>query len=242
MKYFELQIDWRANKEWGVILPPMEDNALQITNKLTLQKELLLIRPINMGLMNRQSDETLRKEIPFQTDSLYWLDDITLGASKPDGGVYLIISSRLKNIIEKFRLPPHKFYPTDIYCSEIQASSIDYYLLFIYGNIKDATNFEKSEYTYLDWNTGEVIRKISGAFKNAEEYGSTSVDYFRNRDIKIQISKRFFTVDYDIMWGYANCLRTTENLKNAIEKENLLGIKFKLHKDFEIVPFSEYKR
>ena len=42
------------------------------------------------------------------------------------------------------------------------------------------------------------------------------------------------------MWGYANCLRINENLKNVIEKENLLGIKFKLHKGFEIVPFSEW--
>jgi len=240
MKYFELQINRRINKEWAIVLPPMEDKAVQITTNLTRQKMLVLNSPINMGLMNRQSDQALRNEIPFQADLLYWLDDITLGASKPEGGTYVIVSSRLKSIIEEFKLPPHEFYPTDIYCSEIQTSSIDYYLLFIYGNIQDATNFEKSEYTYIDWNTDEILKKVSGAFKNVEEYGKTSVDFFRNKDIKINISKRFFTVDYDVMWGYANCLRINENLKNVIEKENLLGIKFKLHKGFEIVPFSEW--
>jgi len=240
MNFYKLKINRRVNKEWAVILPPMEDNSLQVTNKLNKQQELVLNSPINMGLMNRQSDETLRKEIPFQADLLYWLDDITLGASKPEGGAYVIVSSKLKHILEKFKLPPHMFYPTNIYCSEIQESSMDYFLLFIYGNIRDYTNFSKSEYTYINWNTDEVVKKEYGAFKNADEYGKISVDFFRNKDIKIHISRRFFTVDFDIMWGIPNTIFINEKVKAVIESINLFAIKMPSYKSFEIVPFSEW--
>jgi len=240
MKFYNLKVNRRINKEWRVILPPSEDNTLQVTNKLSSEEKLDLNRPINFGLINTESDRSLRNETPFQVDLIYWKDDIMLGASKPEGKVFAIVSSKLRKILEKYKLPSHVFYTTNIYCGETQTSSTDYYLLFIYDRIQNYTDYSKSEFTYIDWNTKEVIKKEYGTFESAEEYGKVSVNYFRNKDIRIYVTRKFLTVDYDIIWGIPNTLFVNEHIKKTIEASDIYGVKFTPIKNHEIVPVSEW--
>jgi len=241
MKYYRLKTNFKENKEWQAILPPIENQALQITAKLGRQERLDINRSINMGLYNRQSDDAQKKETPFKADLIYWRDDITLGVTKPELGAYVIISSKLKVILEQFSLPRHKFYKVNLYCAEIQKSSMDFYLLFIYGYISNHTNFKKSEYTYSDLKTYEILKKEYGAFNEKLSFSNKMKDFLRNKDILIKITRRFFTVDYDIMWGIANQLWVNEKVKEVIENNNLYGVELSVFKDFEIVPSSEYE-
>jgi len=242
MNFFRLKVDRRLNKEWRVILPPVEDKMLQLINIFNRGEKPIINRPINMGLINTNSEKSQRKEIPFNVDLLYWLDDFMLGTSVPDGA-YIIVSSKLKKIIEKFNLPDHQFYRLNLYCTDYQEESQDYYLLYIFGNIHQFTNFPLSEYTYYYVYTDEVIKIETGGFKDADTFFKARTALSNQLENKldkkrasIKITKRVFTEDYDVMWGVANHLTINERIKTVIDNANLNGVDLRPFKFYEIIP------
>ena len=110
MKLFELGKESRTNWEWNALLLTEENSRLDLIKKFKNNEFLNIEEPIQMLMVNVQSIKSDRKEVPFKTDIIYFGNDITYGAFSPRMSCYMIVSQRLKKILENFKLPPHQYY------------------------------------------------------------------------------------------------------------------------------------
>ncbi len=228
-KVYKLQVDSDLFNEWKLVLSEKENKRLSVIDSIDSNERIFLKEEerIKFFLINIQSDKSLRKEKPFQSDILQWTDDITLGAFKASDGV--IISEKMKNIIEKYLLPNHYFYPLDIINSETLETRDDYYLFQVLGNKNDLTNFKESEYEYIPRRSKEVIKTQKGGFNNYEEYSQEYDRLFFNDRIKLNITSRIIETKKDIIPGYSNNLFISEVLFKEIK--NIVGIVSEEQKD-----------
>ncbi|MEX6625613.1 hypothetical protein [Tenacibaculum salmonis] len=127
MKFFEFKnkvFQWTINinqEDYGKVIAPMNDN-------IWLAKESL---PIKMRMIDAYEDIDLWEgETPF-VDVLGWYTDITTGDIKPKKGTYIVISKKIKEVLEKYRLPEHRFYPISLHCKELKQSNSDYFLFHV---------------------------------------------------------------------------------------------------------------
>jgi len=143
-----------------------------------------------------------------------------------------VISEKLKIILSKFKLPPHKFYSI-----EVAGSSSNYYWFHYISNMEKFINFEKSEI--------EVFETLPPF--NVEETLSLSFDEIlklksdlimkRGRSLRykvIQLNNSF--PDYDLfeITGAQNITLISETLKKEFINNGITG--------FEISEFINLKK
>lgn len=147
-KVYNLEVDNQKYWEWRIVLSEKEDKRFNVIENLDNNKQILVpeTEKIRLFLINLE-EKSLRKEKSFQSDIIYWTDDITLGAFSPSNGI--IISKRLKKILTSYSLPHHYIYPVEIINAETLETNYDYYLLQVLGNINEITNFKESIYIYI---------------------------------------------------------------------------------------------
>lgn len=144
-KIYNLKLDSQKYWEWRIVLSEKENKRFNVIENLDNNKQILVpeTEKIRLFLINLK-EKSLRKEKPFQSDIIYWTDDITLGAFSPSNRI--IISKRFKKNLNSYSLPHHYIYPVEIINAETLETNHDYYLLQVLGNINEITNFKKSIY------------------------------------------------------------------------------------------------
>nr|WP_299035693.1 hypothetical protein [uncultured Tenacibaculum sp.] len=243
-KVYNLEVDNQKYWEWRIVLSEKEDKRFNVIENLDNNKQILVpeTEKIRLFLINLE-EKSLRKEKSFQSDIIYWTDDITLGAFSPSNGI--IISKRLKKILTSYSLPHHYIYPVEIINAETLETNYDYYLLQVLGNINEITNFKESIYIYIKRNEKrkkEVIKTVKGAFVNYDDYHLQKRKMFydepdRKKRINININ-RILETSYDVLPSFLNILRVTEDF--LIENNNLEGIKFEEVKDMTVLNEDNY--
>ncbi len=223
MKIFEISLNDELFNEWHVVLSQKVNIKYQVIDCIENNKEIILGKEdkIQMFLINIESNKDARKEIPFQSDILYWKNDITLDAYSPFKGI--IISENLKNILSNYNLPPHFLYPLEIVNSESLELNNNYYLFYSHENMLDLTLFNESEYTY--YKRRKEIKKSVGEFNSFEEYDKEYDRVFDKENMKIKITNRVISSDYDLLPSPLNYLRVKENFMK--DKNKLEGLIFK---------------
>ncbi|WP_075340678.1 hypothetical protein [Tenacibaculum agarivorans] len=233
MNFYELSADvfqWEVKlagkKLHEVIVPINEEIFIE-------DKEL----PIKMELID--SYENIGEwegETPF-VDIIRWSDDFTLGSTKPRGGALLIISNKVKKIIEKYNLPPHQFYPVEIKCKYVKETRSDYFLLHMIEDKEgEIVDFEKCTFKQLTRN--EKDEKITietyseGIIKSRFEFTEAKMgrnerislhkfkDYYGDEyDNYFEYDNQVYKYNYDVLWGTPSFIFVSEEIKRHIEEE-----------------------
>lgn len=140
-----------------------------------------------------------------------------------------IISEGVKEVLEKFHLCPHQFYPLGLYKRKVK---YDYYLLYIVSNYIDYVDFPKT--TFIEYNlvSGKMFGDISVNSKDElfrkreeiEEREGISQTVWGNR---IEMNDLFDKeLDFFSITTIDGELYISERLKNVIEAEGLAGWDF----------------
>ncbi|MCS3795205.1 hypothetical protein [Niastella sp. OAS944] len=231
--FYSITIDNRTNWEWQAHFIKDTHNKY-ILDVFTTDEVLTLAEPITMFLINRQGDLSQRKAIPFAADLVYWADDITYKSFRPSGpGSQVIISEKLKAVLEQFTIPPHKYYPIHMKLHEPDARSNKYHLLHIHSTFITNTNFSKSDYRFRHLKTNEIVKTQHGGFADFEAFNQTRTEYFKE-NILLEPSVIAHVHDYDVLQGISNTLLVNEQVKNAIEKAGLKGVTINPFKEYEV--------
>ena len=231
-KVYTIEVDDNLFWEWKVALSDKENKRLDVINKIESDEEIALKKEdrIKFFLINIESDKKNRVEKPFQSDIIYWTDDVTLGAFKASNGV--VISEKLKNSLKNHSLPKHYLYPLEIINAETLETNKSYYLFQVLGNQNDLTNFKESEYTYTPRRSEEVIKKVKGGFNNYKEYSEEHDRLFFEERIRVSFTPRVIETNNDIIPSYSNNILISESFVK--EKNNLKGVIFKEQGDIVI--------
>ncbi|MFS4492459.1 hypothetical protein [Maribacter sp. 2308TA10-17] len=242
MNFYELKTDRRSNSEWNCFLSNEENQKYNIIESLEAGSKLQLSNGelLTMNLRNSLKDDGTRKEIPFEADLINWFDDISLNTYKTFAASVIIISSKFKEFLSKFTLPNHSYYNLRIINAENESNTTNYFMLHIHGNISDFTDFSKCEYTYTKWENDSFIKLEKGSFNSLEQFQIAEKEAFENDKTQIKISSRVLTGNFDIVWGFTNCLRVNEQVDWQLKNMELKGIKTKIFKDYHIINKSDY--
>ena len=258
MKFFEFSPN---TFQWNIkiIREQFKKVFVPLSNNKWVKEEDL---PIKMDLIDSYQDIKYWKgETPF-VDVLSWNTDITLGGIKPKKGVNLMVSKKVKEVLEKYRLPEHRFYPVILKNKEFKEKREDYFLFHIIvdnpmiGNdiidypkctfVEITQNHEgknepikyypeetiQSSEQLLDITSGKV--KLLGTYKTT--YGTKEL-ISNNR---LEFDNKVFKCDYDVLWGSRGWLNISEEIKKELEAVGITNGYFFEMKENMIRPF-EYE-
>jgi len=244
MKFYELSaksFQWHTilerNKLHEVIVPINKDQFVS-------EKEF----PLRMELVDSYKNiKEWTGETPF-VDIIRWSSDFTLGGNKPKKGVCIIISEKIKKVLEKYKLPSHSFYPVEMSCKYVKEKRNDYFLFHITGSgvIDEYVDYKKctfNEYTRNEDDEKILVKKYpEGLIKNNKEYvdvlmqRSSVITTGSYEDIDIpgemypndfNYNNKVFKYNYDVLWGIPNVIYVSEEIKNeltTLDCENLFFI------------------
>lgn len=239
MKFYEF-----SNEvfQWDVVL-----NSNQFIDVVgAINKEQFVpenINPLKFELVD--SYENLSEwqgETPFM-DVMRWSSDFTLGGNCPEkGGAGLIITEKVKKVLEKYLLPPHRFYKAHIHSAYTKQTRKDYFVFHMTGGANDdyEVNYKKSTYKELsedeDGNTIIVNKFPEGTLNNKEEYiealvgRSTIIPLGSYPDLErpgkernnwFRFINKVYKQDVDVLWGVFNSIVISQEIKEELEKVNI---------------------
>lgn len=183
-------------------------------------------RPIPISTYNIIKNQNEWKDkCPFHNDVLEWKDDIILGSSTLHGITSIIISERLKLLLESFKLPRHKFYEvnlTNIHTKE----SRKWFLLYMPDDPMGFIDWELCEFKLTP--KFKYRKKIKTSYVGPQIVSSRE-DFvklrskYRKEEVKMFLDfyKVVYKVNYDVMWGNLNKLVIGEKLKEEIESNEI---------------------
>ncbi|WP_025667558.1 hypothetical protein [Aquimarina megaterium] len=226
---FQWKVTLKENKLHEIVVPI--DNEEFISNSEF---------PIKMQLIDSYQNINEWKGDNAFVDVFDWSNDYTLGGNQPEkGGAFLIISNKVKIVLEKYNLPDHRFYPLEIESTCFKENRDNYFLFHMIGNgifgdefiDYDKCTFEEitrdeeenkvlvKKYTEGTLNSNQEFKDVK--LKNSEKIilGSYEYpdipDYFMTNDFNFV--NKVFKHDYDILWGAPNFIFVSEQIKNELE-------------------------
>jgi hypothetical protein len=133
----------------------------------------------------------------------------------------LVISDKLKTILEKHNLPPHRFYPIQVYDAKQK-----YYWFYYISNIWNFINFKETEIEVF--NNGEDYKTVRVVqFDSREE----AMEFKRNmpytlgmRFRKISFSSHFPNYDLFEITSVQYFTLISERLKSELIREEITGL------------------
>ncbi len=260
MKFYELSA---KTFQWKVILTGQKSHEVLIPlkkGKFVEEKEL----PLTMELIDSYEDINLWEgETPF-VDILCWSSDFTLGGNCPDiGGGMSIISQQIKEVFEKYKLPPHRFYPVEMHSPHYKETRDNYFLFHMPGNgISDneKVDYEKCTFEQVsrdqDDNRVVVASYPEGTIKSREHW--LDVEMGTDPEIKIGSFEHYlipgydmkngfnyvnkvYKHDYDILWGIPGMIYISEEIKKDLEAINCIN-SFFYETPFNMIRAFEYQQ
>lgn len=248
---FELKLTLNTGNLHEVIIPI--DNE-KFVNEENLPLKMKAIIGSEVGSDNE------KKELDF----IEWSSDFTIGGNAPEkGGAFLVVSERVKTILTKYNLPKHKFYPIQIENKSRSIHDTTYFLFHMVGNGifgDDFIDYEKCTFQEVTLNEDEeriIVRNYpQGSVKSNDEFKKIKMnesekiklgtyefmgipDYTVPNDFNFM--NKVFHYDYDVLWGAANQIYISEEIKNELENNNTSnGNYFKIKEN--LIRASEYNQ
>ena len=237
MKFFEFYVN---TFQWDAVLQrsQMRKVFLPIDNEKWVQEEDL---PIKMDLVDSYQDlSQWEGDTPFM-DVIDWSSDFTIGGLTHKAGCFMIMTEKVKKVLEKYHLPPHRFYPTQLYCKYYKETRKDYFVFHMIGDGisgDEYIDYEKS--TFIEYERDSEYKKIrikkhpEGTIKSRThsievELGKDKSqllgkykEKLANGRINIKTNgldfvNKVFRHDYDVLWGLPNLIYISEEIKKELE-------------------------
>ncbi len=222
MEFFELKIGRKNNKEWRVVLEESENGRTQLLQKLKEDKPFSIDGPIRMKLVNTQLEEERKEKTPLSLDLFFWSDTFENNVQKPKGS-YVIISSKLKAILEKGKKPDHQFIPVEL--EDFNGNKNQFFLFYIFGKRIENIDYAQSEFILKARRTKEILKTLgTGSFQNFNDFNEARSKYLKTERALLEFDKITLTVDYDIIWGLPNVIYINSILKENVEAEHMNGV------------------
>lgn len=151
----------------------------------------------------------------------------------------LMISQKMKEILEKFNLGDHRFYPAKILDTKKNQIYTYYWLHFIFNEAKqDYIDYPNSKFVVEEMLEGEIIRQFLISFNSQKEYTKYCRKCHDNwaklpestpfTEVKIKYLKLKNRTPDIIGFGRVDGdLYCTKKLRLELEKNNITGITFK---------------
>lgn len=144
-------------------------------------------------------------------------------------GDLFILSDRVKQIIEQYKLCSHRFYPLGLYKRKVK---YNYYLLYIVSNYIDSVDCAKTSFVEYNIVSGKVFGDV--CIKSKEELFQKRGEIKKEKGIsqtilgnRIVMNDLFDkTTDLFIVSRIDANLYVSERLKKAIEDNGLTGWEF----------------
>ncbi len=259
MKFYEFYV---KIFQWKAVLQrkQMRKVFVPIDNEEWVKEEDY---PVKMDLLDAYHDKKLWEgDTPFM-DVIEWSSDFTIGGLTHKAGTKMIMTIKVKEVVERFNLPPHRFYPTKVYCKYYKETRDDYFLLHITGNGlygNDYVDYLRS--TFVESERDSAYKKVK-----VKEHPEGTIDSFETL-IKVcsdeqesflgtwkekiasgeiveqrndlDFLNKVYKCDYDLLWGITNTIYISEEIKEALEQVGVEGGAFFPIKENLIRAF-EYK-
>lgn len=138
-----------------------------------------------------------------------------------------IISEHTSRLFKSAKLPPHKFYPINVFYQEVNHQ---YYWLHNYENMFEYIDMKKSEFS-IQKDGKEIIY----SFNSEAFYKEKKVECLWDFEATFKIKKiRFLTTfpKYDF-FEFESFTFISENLLNELKKNNITGFEFS-ELDYEV--------
>ena len=146
----------------------------------------------------------------------------------------IVISENLRKILHDYNLPPHKFYPIDVY-----NSNRNYYWFHYISNFRSFFDVKNSEVEIFDIFKQEIVDVVR--FNSFEELN----DF--NRQLILQVGKtmRYRLIKlrpsfpkYDLfeIKGAQHFTVISDRLKNELERQSITGLEYMKYNMIEITP------
>ncbi|MBO0591282.1 hypothetical protein I2486_07655 [Cellulophaga sp. E16_2] len=137
----------------------------------------------------------------------------------------LVVNERVKNILENYILPPHRFYPINVFGQ----SKYDYYWFHYITPFNSIINIENCEIEVFDKYDFIIIEILR--FNNLSELQSFSKEmiFDPNNDIRyksIQLKSTFPKYDLFEITGAQYFTLISAKLKERLDIENITGLEF----------------
>ncbi len=160
-----------------------------------------------------------------------FLDTHSWEIGSPNANI-LVTSSRLKNILEKYIMPPHAFYKIKLSSGK---EEMNYYLLHLFYDNKIELNYDRTAFLKLDLFTKKpsLIDNEPIFFKNYQDFLSKQEQLVTSTDFFYESEKYVYKTEYDIFWGHAYSIFIQEKVKRELEENKLEAL--------NIVEFDKYE-
>ncbi|WP_281980379.1 hypothetical protein [Tenacibaculum mesophilum] len=238
MQFFEFYVNtfqWKAVLQQGKQLRKV---FIPIDNEEWVQEENY---PVKMDLVDAYHDLSLWKGETTFMDVVEWSNDFTIGGLTHKAGAFMLMTGKVKEVLEKYNLPPHRFYPTEVYCKRYKETRDDYYLFHmtgegLYGD--DYVDYLKC--TFVEYKRDFQYNKIQvkihpeGVVNSLESYNEITfgegdsflgsyTEKIANGEMKekrngLDFLNKVYKHDYDVLWGISNTIYISEAIKEELEK------------------------
>ncbi len=160
-----------------------------------------------------------------------WIGDIRLNPplSGMPSGYLLVISERVKKIIQQSKVPQHRFYRTTVrkIDSGEERTYFIFHLLF--------KKYEELHYPAVSFSLkkrDQILKTFEkGAIRNFAEYIQIrDQEQSENRGASLSNDNTVFREYFDVLWGEGGSFLVSENLKSNLERIDLKGVQFELSK------------
>ncbi len=218
MDYYRL----KSILEDNVGVPPTVFSEIDYVNKITDESFYKINSLIDFKL-------TEWKGVPkILRDYLSW--DI----GSPDA-YCLVISPKLKSVLETLTIPKHRYYEAKI---NLFGKSYKYYVLHFIHDYLDEIIYNKSKFVVID-NIFDNYIKVLPDIKSYKDYQNQTEIQAENLYL-ISSKKIHFKnhINYDI-WGLDGQIIISQKAKQAIQETNISGVEMPNIKDTDMFSYLE---
>ncbi len=146
----------------------------------------------------------------------------------------LVVSAKLKSILSRYNLPPHKFYPIDVYNAKNK-----YYWFHYITDFESFFDLKKSEIEIFDIFKQEVVDIVKfNSFKELTNYNRQLVlkigKTMRYKSIKL--NSNFPKFDLFEIKGAKHFTLITKTLKDELEAQKITGLEYLEYNKIETTP------
>jgi hypothetical protein len=147
---------------------------------------------------------------------------------QPRRGLFFPISLKFKNLLERFNLPPHRFYTASVL---FKGNFYPYFIWHcLYHSYWDYIDFDKTLYNNLNSyrrlkQEQREVKQFS-SFHEMSDYSEKNWDDDWNYE-KLVMKPAFKEIDYCYILGLDSGNLISERLKDAITSIGISGLEFK---------------
>ncbi len=138
----------------------------------------------------------------------------------------IVCSPKFKTILEKLKLPKHKFYPSEI---DVLGKTHNYFVLHFIQDYLQDIDYNKSQFYRAEvLETEPILQKYAiGKIKSYKQYNKVNKNLVDNMEWIYPNNIVFKTPIYYDIWGLQGQIIISQKAKEIFEKENITGIETK---------------